>query len=211
MYVWVFQGNLGEGKTSAMSILAHYYKAKARRAGIHVELFANYGLRGAHPLNHYSDFYEVAKAEGSICLLDEAHTSLDSRLFQKGANIYFTQFIFYMRKIRSSLFLATPHIRNLDSRVRALCNILVDCHRLPQGFRYDIYDYQAERLLRRKFLPRWKAQEIFQAGLYDTGEMVRAIPFPSNERQFDQFLQKLIEINKAARAERQAAQEQEAV
>lgn len=199
MYVWVFQGNLGEGKTSAMSILAHYYAARARKLGIDVQLFANYGLKGARRLMHYSDFYKVAEAESSICLLDEAQTSLDSRLFQKGSNIYLTQFFFYLRKLRASLFMTTPNIRNLDSRIRALCNILVECHKTPAGFIYYIYDYQGERLLKRKFLPMYKAQEIWSVGLYDTNQIITSIEFPANERQFKQFLEQIIEINDAYR------------
>jgi len=199
MYVWVFQGNLGEGKTSAMSILAHYYAARAGKLGIDVQLFANYGLKGARRLMHYSDFYKVAEAESSICLLDEAQTSLDSRLFQKGSNIYLTQFFFYLRKLRASLFMTTPNIRNLDSRIRALCNILVDCHKTPAGFIYYIYDYQAEKLLKRKFLPMYKAQEIWSVGLYDTNQIITSIEFPANERQFKQFLEQIIEINDAYR------------
>lgn len=199
MYVWVFQGNLGEGKTSAMSILAHYYATRARKLGIDVQLFANYGLKGARRLTHYSDFYKVAEAESSICLLDEAQTSLDSRLFQKGSNIYLTQFFFYLRKLRASLFMTTPNIRNLDSRIRALCNILVDCHKTPAGFIYYIYDYQGERLLKRKFLPMYKAQEIWSVGLYDTNQIITSIEFPANERQFKQFLEQIIEINDAYR------------
>ncbi len=195
MYVWVFQGNLGEGKTSAMSILAHYYANRARRIGIDVDLYANYGLRGARPLTHYSDFYKVAKSESSICLLDEAQTSLDSRLFQKGSNIYLTQFFFYLRKLRSSLYMTTPNIRNLDSRIRALCNILVDCHKTPAGFTYNIYDYQGEKLLRRRFLPMFKAQEIWKVGLYDTHQIITSIEFPGSERQFKQFLEQIIEVN----------------
>lgn len=195
MYVWVFQGNLGEGKTSAMSILAHYYANRARRIGIDVDLYANYGLRGARPLTHYSDFYKVAQSESSICLLDEAQTSLDSRLFQKGSNIYLTQFFFYLRKLRSSLYMTTPNIRNLDSRIRALCNILVDCHKSPAGFTYNIYDYQGEKLLRRKFLPMYKAQEIWSVGLYDTHQIITSIEFPGSERQFKQFLEQIIEVN----------------
>lgn len=202
MYVWVFQGNLGEGKTSAMSILAHYYASRARRLGIDVQLFANYGLKGARRLTHYTDFFKVAEAESSICLLDEAHTSLDSRLFQKGSNIYLTQFFFYLRKLRSSLFMTTPSIRNLDSRIRALCNILVDCYKTPAGFIYYIYDYQGGRLLNRKFLPMYKAQEIWAVGLYDTNQIITSIEFPATERQFKQFLEQIIEINDTYRGRR---------
>lgn len=195
MYVWVFQGNLGEGKTSAMSILAHYYATRAKRIGIDVELYANYSLKGAKRLSHYSDFYKVAQADSSICLLDEAQTSLDSRLFQKGSNIYLTQFFFYLRKLRSSLFMTTPNIKNIDSRIRALTNILVDCYKTPAGFNYYIYDFQGQKLLKRKFLPMYRAQEIWSVGLYDTNQIITSIEFPANERQFKQFLEQIIEIN----------------
>ena len=195
MYVWAFTGNLGEGKTSAMSILAHYYQAKARKRGQEIELFSNYGLRDSHRLNTYKDFYVVAEAPGSIICLDEAQTSLDSRLFQKGSNIYLTQFLFYLRKLRASLFMTTPHFKNLDSRMRMLCNILVDCHRTPGGFIWFIYDAQAQKLLRRRFIPMFKAKEIFAAGLYDTNKIVTSVSFPKNEREFTKFLQNIIEVN----------------
>ena len=197
MYVWAFTGNLGEGKTSAMSILAHYYRAKARRAGQDIELFSNYGLRDSKRLQTYKDFYHVAEAQGSIICLDEAQTSLDSRLFQKGSNIYLTQFLFYLRKLRASLYMTTPHFKNLDSRMRALCNILVDCHRTPGGFIWFIYDAQAQKLLRRRFLPMVKAKEIFAAGLYDTNKIVTAVNFPKSEREFTNFLNDIIEINES--------------
>lgn len=194
MYVWVFQGNLGEGKTFGMSVLAHYYASRAARAGIDIALFANYGLTGARPLTHYRDFYKVAQAHGSIVCLDEAHVNLDSRLFAKAANIYMTQFFFYLRKLQASLFMTTPHIRNLDSRMRQLTNILVDCHRTPGGFLYDIYDYQGARFLRRKFLPKYRAQEIFRVGLYDTHAIIRAVTFPGSEREFDRFLTRVVAV-----------------
>lgn len=194
MFVWVFQGNLGEGKTFGMSVFAHYYAARARRAGIKVDLYANYDLQGSYHIRDYKDFYKVAKSESSIILLDEAHVNLDSRLFSRGMNIYMTQFMFYLRKLNSSLFMTTPHIKNLDSRMRQLTNILVDCHRLPSGFMYDIYDFQGERLLRRKFLPKYMANQIFDIGIYDTHSIVRAIEFPSTDRTFGKFLDNIIKI-----------------
>jgi hypothetical protein len=100
-----------------------------------------------------------------------------------------------LRKLRASLFMTTPNIRNLDSRIRALCNILVECHKTPAGFIYYIYDYQGERLLKRKFLPMYKAQEIWSVGLYDTNQIITSIEFPASERQFKQFLEEIIEIN----------------
>lgn len=169
-----------------------------------IELFTNYGLLDSRELKHYSDFYEVARCHGSIVAIDEAQTSLDSRLFAKGSNIYLTQFMFYLRKLGCSWFLSSPSIANLDSRVRSLTNILVDCHKNASGFTYYIYDYQAQthgpwgKLLRRKFLPIPKAQEIFSHGLYDTNKIIRSIPFPANEREFDKFLSHIIEIHEEA-------------
>lgn len=194
MYVWVFTGNLGEGKTFGMCVLAHYFAARARKSGLKVDLYANFGLKDARPLTNYRGFYDVAKSPNSICLMDEAHVNLDSRLFHKGSNIYMTQFFFYLRKLHTSLFMTTPNIRNLDSRIRQLTNILVICQRQSGGFAYDIYDFQSEKLLRRKFLPRYIANEIFKVGMYDTHAIIRNVEFPGNERAFDQFLSKIIMV-----------------
>lgn len=194
MYVWVFQGNLGEGKTFGMAVMAQYFATRARRAGIRADIYSNFDLLNAKPLTSYRDFYDVARSEASICLLDEAHVNLDARLFHRGGNIYMTQFFFYLRKLNSSLFMTTPNIRNLDSRIRLLTNILVDCHKISGGFLYEIYDWQAERLLRKKFLPLPVAKKIWATGMYDSHAIIRAVEFPSNERAFDNFLDKIVEI-----------------
>lgn len=195
MYVWVFEGNLGDGKTFGMSIIAHYYAAKMARRHNAIEIFSNYGLKQSEQLESYKDFYNVAQADGSIICMDEAHTSLDSRLFQKGSNIYLTQLFFYFRKLRASVFLTTPNMKNIDSRIRLLTNILVRCIKYPDGFSYTIWDYQGGRLLSRRFLPMAKAKQIFAMGLYDTNKMLTSIEFPGNERAFKEFLEKLIGIN----------------
>lgn len=200
MYVWVFTGNLGEGKTFGMSVFAWHFVARARHMGIKADLYANFDLVGAKPLTNYRDFYDVAKSEASICLMDEAHVNLDSRLFARGSNIYMTQFMFYLRKLNTSLFMTTPHIKNLDSRMRQLTNILVDCHKLYGGFLYDIYDFQSERLLRKKFLPKYVAQKIFDTGMYDSHAIIRAVNFPSTGRAFERFLDAIIEIKEGGTA-----------
>ncbi|MGI6550173.1 MAG: hypothetical protein ACOX4Q_09115 [Syntrophomonadales bacterium] len=200
MYVWVFQGNLGEGKTFGMCVLGWHFVAKARKQGINADIYANFDLLGAKPLHSYRDFYHVAKSDASICLMDEAHINLDSRLFARGSNIYMTQFMFYLRKLNTSLFMTTPNIRNLDSRMRQLTNILVDCHKIAGGFMYEIYDFQSERLLRKKFLPRYIAEQIFATGMYDSHAIIRAVNFPSNERAFERFLDTIVEIREGGTA-----------
>lgn len=196
MFVWLFQGNLGEGKTFGASVLAHYFASRAKKSGVPVDLYSNYGLQGSKELCSYKDFYQVAKSPNSIVVLDEAHVNLDSRLFGKGANIYMTQFFFYLRKLCCSLFMTTPNIRNLDSRMRMLTNILVTCNKWGGGFRYQFWDLQGERLLRTAFMHRHVAQEIFKCKIYDSHAIVRNIDFPSNERTFDTFLDKIIKIRK---------------
>lgn len=198
MFVWLFQGNLGEGKTFGASVLAHYFAARAKKLGVPVDLYSNYGLKGARDLMTYKDFFKVARSPNSIVVLDEAHVNLDSRLFGKGANIYMTQFFFYLRKLRCSLFMTTPNIRNLDSRMRMLTNILVVCNKWGGGFRYSFYDLQGERLIRTAYLPRHVAQEIFKCKIYDSHAIVRNIDFPSNERAFDSFLEKIVQIRREA-------------
>lgn len=188
----MFQGNLGEGKTFGASVLAHYFSTKAKKQGCKVDLYSNYGLKGSRELKHYSDFYDVARSQNSIAILDEAHINLDSRLFSRGSNIYMTQFFFYLRKLRCSLFMTSPNIRNLDSRVRNLTNILVDCHKRGGGFSFDLYDFAGEKLLKRLYMPPQIAKEIMNHRIYDSHAIVRNVQFPSNERAFDGFLDKVI-------------------
>jgi hypothetical protein len=96
--------------------------------------------------------------------------------------------------------MTTPNIRNLDSRMRQLTNILVDCHKIAGGFMYEIYDFQSERLLRKKFLPRYIAEQIFATGMYDSHAIIRAVNFPSNERAFERFLDTIVEIREGGTA-----------
>jgi len=193
MFLWVFQGNLGDGKTFGASVLAHYFQTRASAAGVDVDLYSNYGLKGSRPLDNYKHFYNVAKSPNSIGIMDEAHINLDSRLFSKGSNIYMTQFFFYFRKLHHSMFLTTPSIRNLDSRVRNLTNILVDCRKAGGAFVYHFYDYSGEKLLKRLYLPSFKVRELFACKLYNTDNIIRNVQFPSTERGFDEFLTKVID------------------
>ena len=126
--------------------------------------------------------------------MDEAHVNLDSRLFSKGSNIYMTQFFFYFRKLHHTMFLTTPSIRNLDSRVRNLTNILVDCRKAGRSFIYNVYDYSGEKLLKRLYLPSINVKKLFACKLYNTDNIVRNVQFPSTEREFDKFLTEIINV-----------------
>jgi len=198
MFIWVFNGNLGSGKTFGMSLFAHYFKARAKRHGIETNLFANYALADSKRITNHKAFFDVARSESSIVCVDEAHINLDSRLFSRGKNVYLTQFLMYMRKLRCSFFFASPTIYNIDSRIRNLTNIMVDCQKWRKGFHWEIWDFQRQRRIRTFYMPTWKAKKIIDLGLYDSYEMIYAIDFPSTESGFKDFIIELTTINEEA-------------
>lgn len=200
MFIWGIRGNLGEGKTSCASILAHYFKFLALTDGIDIQLFSNYGLLDSEPISTYEDFYKVACCRhGAIVVLDEGQGSLDSRNFSSKTNIYWSQFSFYLRKLGggTTLIITTPDLDNIDVRFRRIMNIFIDCRKGKSKFHYDFYDYQAKRFLKTLSLPFYRAREIFSAGLYNTDTIVTAVKFPSNDREFEDFLNNLKQIQEA--------------
>ena len=110
----LFQGPLGSGKTLLMSIFAHHWRQKVFAQGGSISLFSNYVLKDSHDMQHYSDWYEVAKAQGSICCWDEAQTAFDSRQSLKAGSIYASHLMMYTRKMKSIQMYATPSINNVD-------------------------------------------------------------------------------------------------
>ncbi|MFP3786293.1 hypothetical protein, partial [Burkholderia sp. SIMBA_024] len=68
MYVMVYDGIMGAGKTMGMSIMAQHFRQKSG-----CTLYSNYGLVGAKPFDTFDTFVDVAKQKSSIICLDEAH------------------------------------------------------------------------------------------------------------------------------------------
>lgn len=206
------QGPLGSGKTFTMSLLAHYWREKVRKKGGDVKLFSNYGLLDSYPMDTYQDWYEVARAQGSICCWDEAQHIADSRQALKSSSIAITKLLMYTRKMKSVQMYCSPSIQNVDSRIRQLVEILINVRRVGEkGIALDFYDYQAKhfgpngRFLHSQFLPRWKMEKIFRLRLYDTFEMVSAFPMPGTERQEKEFFEKLEKIHDEARRKERIA------
>jgi hypothetical protein len=193
------QGLLGAGKTTTASMLAHYYQQKVRARGGDIQLFSNYGLRGANEMKHYNDWLQVADAHGSVIVWDESQTNFDGRQFSSTDNIFATQLLNYCRKMNSVQFLIAPNFANIDRRIRQLTEVLINVVKVGKnGMRLEYFDYQAGngesnlgKFLHSRFVPASKIQRIHSLNLFNTYRMVRGFPMPKTERTQRDFWEQL--------------------
>lgn len=194
------QGPLGSGKTFLMSLLAHHWRNKVRQRGGDIRLFSNYELLDSQPMDHYTDWYDVAKAQGSICCWDEAQMAFDSRQALKSSAIYASHLMMFTRKMKSIQIYCSPSINNVDTRLRQIVEVLINVRKIgDKGFSVMFTDFQTGEFMHKQFLPMSKAREIMKLKLYDTYNMVSSFPLPKTERQADEFFTKLEEEHDKAR------------
>ena len=189
MNVIILDGVMGAGKTLGMTLLTKYFQQKSR-----CSVFDNYGIKGSTPFHSYLDFMQVAVQPSSLLALDESHTDLDARSFSTNAVKFFTHLVFFLRKMRCTMFLATPLISNLDSRVVGVCQLYCRCSKDKKYFYYDFYDLQTYRHLKRYRILRDRAYEL-AGGFYDTYRMVTPMEFPAERADFKSFLEQLRDVN----------------
>lgn len=197
-----FQGGLGAGKTFAMSLMAHHWRQMVWKNGGDVKLFSNYNLKDSHNMEHFKDWYEVAKAQGSICCWDESQVVFDSRRALKSNAVAATHLMMYTRKMKAVQMYCSPSILNVDSRLRQLVEVLINVRKIGnKGIKLDFYDYQMAsngafgQYIHTQFIPAFKMKQIFKMNLYDTFQMVRQFPLPNTERQETEFFNELDEIH----------------
>ncbi|MEM5666459.1 zonular occludens toxin domain-containing protein [Bacillus toyonensis] len=203
------QAPLRQGKTLLMSVLAHYWKMRVEQMGGEIQLFSNYQLLDSKPMDHYTDWYEVAEAQGSICCWDEAHMAFSNRKWSKHGQSIATEVMIYTGKMRSVQMYCSPNISNVDSRIRQIVEVLVDVRKTPKGFHIRFTDYQEGTVLNKAFLPMSRAKKIFDLELYDTHQMVKGFPLPSTEKASDEFFEKLEMIHDRARGKSKGKQKTE--
>src|SRR5690606_31193922 len=157
------QGPLGSGKTFLMSLLAHHWREKVLRQGGDIQLFSNYGLKDSSPLTHYTDWYDIAEAQGSIVCWDEAQTAFDNRRWSRYGQGIVTEVMMYTRKMKSVQIYCSPSINNVDSRIRQIVEVLVNVRKIGnKGFSIMFSDFQTGHFMHKQFLPMWKAKRIFK-------------------------------------------------
>lgn len=185
MNVVVYEGFLGSGKTLGMTVSAYHFKQKSNCV-----LYSNYGLVGSKPFTSIENFKDIAKEKSTILCLDEAHIDLDSRSFSSNSVKFFSQVSYYLRKLRCTLFIASPSFEDLDSRIRGITNVLIKVSSDKKYFYYTMYDVQSKRYLKRM---RIRKQKAFMIGsqIYDTEAMVSPVKVPEKRQDFMEFLEAL--------------------
>lgn len=190
------QGPLGAGKTLIASTLAHWWKIKTERQGGHIKLFSNYELDDSMPMTHYTDWYEVAKAQGSICVWDEAYLAFSNRKWSKYGQGVLADVMMMTRKMKSIQIYCSPSINFVDSRVRQIVEVLITARQIgDKGFQYYFQDYQSKEFMHKQFLPMYKAKQIMKCNIYDTENMVQYFPIPQTEREGEKFFEELEAIH----------------
>lgn len=184
-----FSGQMGNGKTLGMSILATYL---AEKTGC--TLYSNYGLVGAKPFTRFEDFLDVAIQPSSIVLLDEVHNDIDSRDFNTNAVKYFSHIAFYLRKMRCTLMMTSPLFENVESRVRGVTNVVCPVYKDKYYYHYPFYDWQSLKPLKGKRIKKDVAHEI-AGNLFDTYSMVTPLEYPNGREEFKKLLQELKRVN----------------
>lgn len=193
------QAPMGRGKTLFMSMFATVLSLEAGGANI----YSNYGLGDLVEDKYFSkhrevnpnfktmrfetsnDFLTMARLGGGICCFDEMGQSLDSRLFSN--NVFFTEFLMYLRKINVTLIFTAQHIENqIDIRIRNVMDFMVHCEKYPGGFKYYAIDLMYQRILRTWWVPMDVAKLFF--GIYNTRRLVKIVKFPRKEADFEKFL-----------------------
>lgn len=199
-------GNLGVGKTTMASMMAHLYKQAIEARGGSIKLFANYDLLGAERMQAAEDWFKVAEAHGSICVWDEAHRSFNSRTALKMDNIIATDILTFARKMAAIQIFATPSIARLDNRIREMLEVLM--HIRPagnKGMHIDYYDFQADsygrmgKLIHTRFLSSAKVSQIHKLNLFDSHSFVGGFPLPKTERAAVKFMYELERVHDEAR------------
>lgn len=192
-----FQGHLGAGKTLGMIIWGYYYSLRCKGANILSNLPLRKGYyarqRAVNPdfwLAHYKsvdDFLYLVERGGGICLFDEFHLAADNRSWARKEQIYLTEFLMYLRKMGTPLFFTSQTVKNqVDVRLRATMDLIIDCQKTKAGFIYTVWDAKEGLYLGRKFFPMRVAQLFYN--VYDSYKIITPVDFPSTERAFKQFI-----------------------
>lgn len=193
-------GGFGQGKSTTGVIKAHQW---ALASG--AKIFSNFPCRGAYLFDHYTDWYRIADAHGSIVIFDESQSNFDGRQWGGEGNIALTQIFNYVRKMNCIFIFILPSYENIDTRIRQRTDILINCWKSPSGTIINsIYDYQDKafgeygRLLNKWILPATSQRKVYELNLFDTHSMIHRFPMPVGKKQIEEFFKELQRRHEAA-------------
>lgn len=185
-----FEGSFGSGKSLGAAMMAWAVSAAtgcrvASNMPLAGEFFPWSG--GVVDLRDVEGFVALAAAGGGVAVLDELPVSLDSRRSQTKQQVWFTEFLMYLRKIGVSLLYTAQSVdHQVDVRVREVTDLVVACERVAGGFSRVLYRGLEGFEVGRSFLPADAAWRWY--GLYDTKAVVPAVRFPEDEKGYSALM-----------------------
>lgn len=199
-YVIGITGGFGQGKSTTGVIKAHQWAAASG-----AKIFANFPLRGAYIFDHFTDWYRIADAHGSIVVFDESQSNFDGRQWGGEGNIALTQLFNFVRKLNCIFIFILPSYENIDTRIRQRTDILINCIKTPGGtIINNVYDYQNKQFgewgkyLNKWVLPGSSQRKVYDLNLFDTNSMVHRFPMPAGKKQIEDFFKELERRHTAA-------------
>jgi len=199
MFIIGIEGGYGQGKTMTSVVKAHQWAAATG-----AQVWANFPVRGAYLFDHYTDWYRIADAHGSVIIFDESQSNFDSRTWGGTGQISMTQVLNYVRKLNCVFIFVVPSYQNVDSRIRDKTDLLITCVKSPGGTINNLlYEYQNKiygpkgKYLNRWALPPASQKKIISLKLYNTHSMVARFPTPP-PNQVNKFFAELDRRHEAA-------------
>lgn len=189
-----YEGIMGSGKTSRMSLDALMFKKKFPN----LTLYSNYGLKGSEPFTDFKQFMDIPFNEHTLICLDESHMDLSNRDFSTNSVKFFTNLIFYLRKLNCTIFMTSPLFENLDSKVRAVTNILVRCRKKEGYFIANYYSLDTGELI-KSFSVDDSFIKAYASQIYDTYTICIPLEYPIKREDFLIVFTKMKENNERGR------------
>lgn len=169
-----FVGDMGSGKTLSMVKLAYSLYLKG------YTIFSNIRLNFPFQYFTLNEILEYAENDtnfiNTVFLVDEAHIFMDSRASMSKRNLIQSYFILQTRKKNVWLFFTTQYYHQIDKRLRASSNAIVECSSkvLDDGRMFVLNTYNImknQKVVTKNF--SFLANPCFS--LYDTNEVVKPI------------------------------------
>jgi hypothetical protein len=169
-----YVGDMGSGKTLSMVKMAYSLYSKG------YTIFSNFRLN--FPFQYFSLDEILGYAENdtnfinTVFLVDEAHIFMDSRASMTKRNLILSYFILQTRKKNVWLFFTTQYYHQIDKRLRASSNAIVECSSkvLDNGSMYVLNVFnimKSNKIVTKNFA--FYGNKYFD--LFNTNEIIRPI------------------------------------
>jgi hypothetical protein len=169
-----YVGDMGSGKTLSMVKMAYMLHLKG------YTIYSNIKMKFPFQYFNLDDILSYAENDtnfvNTVFLVDEAHIFMDSRASMTKRNLILSYFILQTRKKNVWLFFTTQYYHQIDKRLRASSNAIVECSSkvLDDGRMYALNKFNIvknQKIIEKSFV--FHANKYFT--LYDTNEVVRPI------------------------------------